>query len=87
MFSLNMCGDGIVEDGEECDPGLGVILTCCNSSTCKLRPGAMCDPPSDACCTRICQYARATQICRPSKDSSCDIGLSMHRESATCPRG
>ena len=84
-FSLNMCGNGIVEDGEECDPGAGVNSTCCDSSTCKLRQGAMCDPLSGACCTGTCQYAPATQICRPSKDSSCDIAETCTGTSATCP--
>ena len=84
-FSLQMCGNGIVEAGEDCDPGVGVNSTCCDTTTCKLRPGALCDPLSGPCCTGTCQFAPSTQVCRPSKDSACDIAESCSGTSATCP--
>lgn len=37
-----MCGNGILEPGEECDPG-GVDDACCYGATCKLKPGAVCE--------------------------------------------
>ena len=85
-FSLQMCGNGIVEEGEDCDPGSGVNSTCCDSSTCKLRPGSMCDPLSGGCCTETCQFAPVTQVCRPAKDSACDIPETCTGTSATCPK-
>lgn len=40
--SFAMCGNGILEPGEECDPG-GVDDACCYGATCKLKPGAVCE--------------------------------------------
>ncbi|THG94785.1 hypothetical protein EW026_g6752 [Hermanssonia centrifuga] len=40
-ITLQMCGNGIVEDGEDCDPGKGVNSTCCNTTTCKFQSGAI----------------------------------------------
>ena len=42
MYQLNTCGNGIKEEGEECDTG-GVDTDCCNASTCKLKPQAVCE--------------------------------------------
>lgn len=37
-----VCGNGFVEDGEDCDCGLKGYCdnSCCNSTTCKFAPGA-----------------------------------------------
>lgn len=40
--TLQMCGNGIKEDGEDCDPG-GKNSTCCDASTCKFINGAVCE--------------------------------------------
>lgn len=39
-----VCGNGFLEDGEECDCGLKNYCDnhCCNATTCKLFPGAEC---------------------------------------------
>lgn len=84
-LSLGMCGNGIVEDGEECDPGKGVNSTCCDASTCKLKSGAQCDPSNSACCTDQCGFAPSTQVCRPAKDPNCDQAEVCTGTSATCP--
>ncbi|KIP05336.1 hypothetical protein PHLGIDRAFT_119917 [Phlebiopsis gigantea 11061_1 CR5-6] len=84
-ISLGMCGNGIVEEGEECDPGQGVNSTCCNASTCKLNSGAVCDPSNSPCCSDSCAFAPATQVCRPAKDASCDQAEMCTGSSATCP--
>ncbi|KDQ54963.1 hypothetical protein JAAARDRAFT_38078 [Jaapia argillacea MUCL 33604] len=84
-ISLQMCGNGIVEAGEDCDPGQGVNSTCCNSATCKFLPGAVCDPESSPCCTSTCGFAPATQVCRPAKDADCDIPEMCTGNNATCP--
>ncbi|KAI0089873.1 Metallo-peptidase family M12-domain-containing protein [Irpex rosettiformis] len=84
-ISLGMCGNGIVESGEECDPGKGVNSTCCDSTTCKLKSGAVCDPDSSACCTQQCSFAPSTQVCRPAKDASCDMVEMCTGNSSACP--
>lgn len=85
VISLQMCGNGIVEAGEECDPGSGNNSTCCDSQTCKFRAGAVCDPSGSACCTSGCQFAPKTQICRKSKDDRCDTPEFCAGNSSVCP--
>ncbi|KAG7450771.1 uncharacterized protein BT62DRAFT_943672 [Guyanagaster necrorhizus] len=85
VISLQMCGNGIVEAGEDCDPGAGVDSNCCDSSTCKFKNGAVCDPDSSACCTGQCAFAPSTQVCRASKDSRCDTAETCTGNSSACP--
>ncbi|KAB5593007.1 Reprolysin family zinc metalloprotease [Ceratobasidium theobromae] len=84
-ISLQMCGNGIVEAGEDCDPGVGTNSTCCDSATCKFRQGAVCDPASSACCLDTCQYAPSTRVCRPARDATCDRAEMCSGTSAGCP--
>ena len=40
-----MCGNGIIEEGEECDAGFldtGIADMCCDMDKCTLKPGAVC---------------------------------------------
>ena len=85
VISMQMCGNGIVEQGEECDPGLGNNSTCCDPQTCKFTAGAVCDPGSSTCCTSDCQMAPATQLCRKSRDDRCDVPEFCTGNSSTCP--
>ncbi|KAI0668683.1 Metallo-peptidase family M12B Reprolysin-like-domain-containing protein [Trametes maxima] len=85
LITLKMCGNGIVESGEECDPGLNSNSTCCDAKTCKFKNGAVCDPDSSTCCTGQCTFAPATQVCRPSKDDRCDTAEKCTGSSSTCP--
>jgi len=84
-ISLQMCGNGIVESGEDCDPGEGVDSPCCDSSTCKFKNGAVCDPASSPCCTQQCSFAPSSQVCRPSIDPKCDIAEKCTGNSSSCP--
>lgn len=40
--TFSLCGNGILEPGEECDPGL-TDSPCCYAKTCKLKPNAVCE--------------------------------------------
>ncbi len=84
-ITLQMCGNGIVESGEECDPGKGANSTCCDSKTCKFTKNAVCDPSSTPCCTAQCQFAPATQVCRPAKDVACDTPEMCTGNASACP--
>lgn len=42
VYTLNVCGNGIKEEGEECDTG-GVDTDCCDAKTCKLKQPAVCE--------------------------------------------
>ncbi|KAK1227181.1 hypothetical protein PQX77_009815 [Marasmius sp. AFHP31] len=72
LISMQMCGNGIVEDGEDCDPGTNVTSSCCDTSTCKFINNAKCDPASGTCCTAQCEFMSADTVCRPKKDEACD---------------
>lgn len=85
IISLQMCGNGIVESGEDCDPGPNSNSTCCDPQTCKFRNGAQCDPESSPCCTSSCSFAPSTQVCRPSKDDRCDTPEMCTGSSSSCP--
>ncbi|KAI7862691.1 Metallo-peptidase family M12-domain-containing protein [Spinellus fusiger] len=80
--TLQMCGNGIKEAGEDCDTG-GVNSTCCNPLTCKFKPGAICEDSNDGCCSN-CQLRASSYVCRPSS-GPCDIQESCSGSSATCP--
>ena len=84
-ISLQMCGNGIVESGEDCDPGQGINSPCCDSATCKFRQGAVCDPDSSPCCTQQCSFAPTTQVCRAAKDGRCDTQETCTGNSSSCP--
>lgn len=84
-ISLQMCGNGIVEAGEDCDPGTGVDSNCCDGQTCKFKNGATCDPTGSSCCTQGCTFAAANQVCRPSRDPKCDTAEFCTGNSSTCP--
>ncbi|KAH7103142.1 Metallo-peptidase family M12-domain-containing protein [Auriculariales sp. MPI-PUGE-AT-0066] len=84
-ITFQMCGNGIVEDGEDCDPGLGANSSCCDAATCKFRANAKCDPMSSSCCSTSCQFAPAGTVCRPSMDAQCDVPETCSGTTAQCP--
>ena len=46
------CGNGIVEQGEECDEGEAEM--CC--SKCRIKPNAQCSPYNSLCCDQKCHF-------------------------------
>ena len=80
------CGNGIVEEGEDCDcggtEGCGNDK-CCNPTTCKFEANAVCDDANDDCCSN-CQFSAANTVCRAST-SSCDPAEQCTGTNATCP--
>lgn len=84
-----VCGNGIREQGEECDCGsddcTALNDSCCNGSTCKLMAGATCSS-RDACCdASTCApfSASLNRVCRAAI-SPCDFAEVCSGES-TCP--
>ncbi|GAA5870119.1 hypothetical protein JCM1840_003589 [Sporobolomyces johnsonii] len=84
IISLQSCGNGIVEAGEDCDPG-GAIDPCCDAQTCKFAPGAVCSPTNSLCCTTQCQVAANGTVCHASMDPKCDTQEVCDGRNATCP--
>ncbi|EXJ95410.1 hypothetical protein A1O1_00531 [Capronia coronata CBS 617.96] len=86
-ISGNQCGNGIVEEGEDCDCGGEEGCagnSCCNPTTCKFNDGAVCDPGNEGCCTTSCQFASAGTVCRAST-SQCDPQETCSGTNGTCP--
>lgn len=81
------CGDGIVDEGEECDCGGkdGCRDNTCCGLDCKLKIGAQCDKSQGSCCDSQCKFKNSNEICGSSKKgclgelSRCD-GIT-----STCP--
>lgn len=80
------CGNGIVEEGEECDcggtEGCGSDA-CCDPTTCKFTNGAVCDPSNEECC-QSCQFSNNGTVCRAST-GVCDPAEVCTGSSASCP--
>ncbi|KAF1743195.1 hypothetical protein MXB_1647, partial [Myxobolus squamalis] len=55
------CGNLIVEDGEECDPGVNEDACC--TSHCKLKPQKQCSPVNFQCCNHDCTIAKNRRQC------------------------
>ncbi|KAG0169355.1 hypothetical protein DFQ30_003702 [Apophysomyces sp. BC1015] len=80
--TLQMCGNGILEDGEDCDVGDN-DTQCCQAKSCKFKPGAVCEDANSLCCDK-CQIRPANYTCRPATDT-CDIEEKCTGTAASCP--
>ncbi|EGP91629.1 uncharacterized protein MYCGRDRAFT_67183 [Zymoseptoria tritici IPO323] len=86
LVTGQQCGNGIVEEGEDCDCGGEVGCagdTCCNPTTCKFTTGSVCDDANEDCC-RNCQFATAQTVCRAST-GQCDPEETCPGNAGTCP--
>jgi hypothetical protein len=82
VWSTAHCGDGRKQDGEQCDPTVGVSDACCTSS-CGLVPGCACGD-SDPCCVAGAP-APAGKMCRAAL-GDCDLAEACDGTSGDCPR-
>ncbi|XP_048807071.1 disintegrin and metalloproteinase domain-containing protein 22 isoform X6 [Tympanuchus pallidicinctus] len=77
------CGNGFVEDGEECDCGTAAECAseggeCCN--TCTLTAGSQC---SNGLCCRKCRFEPKGVLCREAVND-CDIAENCTGNSSQC---
>jgi len=82
----HVCGNGIVEDDEECDGGdIGHAHrdSCCDSS-CRLTPGSQCSDRHSWCCSK-CHVMPAGVSCRPPEEYNCKQASHCDGRSAECP--
>nr|XP_060499022.1 disintegrin and metalloproteinase domain-containing protein 12 [Panthera onca] len=82
-FGGQKCGNGYVEQGEECDCGGPEECTnvCCNATTCTLKPDAVC---AHGLCCEDCRLKPAGTACRDSSNS-CDLPEFCTGASPQCP--
>ncbi|KAJ8407705.1 hypothetical protein AAFF_G00267490 [Aldrovandia affinis] len=86
-----ICGNGLVETGEECDCGYSDQCKdkCCydanqpDGTKCKLRPNKVCSPSQGPCCTRECGYMSTMDKCRD--ESECAHKGMCNGATAQCP--
>ncbi|KAH9385941.1 uncharacterized protein NEMAJ01_0837 [Nematocida major] len=76
-----ICGNGLVEEGEECDAG--PFGDACCTPDCKLRINALCSDFNSGCCNG-CQPAKAGTVCRKSQNE-CQKSSVCDGRSAKCP--
>ncbi|XP_057553517.1 disintegrin and metalloproteinase domain-containing protein 2 [Hippopotamus amphibius kiboko] len=84
-YKVAACGNGEVEEGEECDCGTqeacaALPNACCNHETCRLNPGSVC---ATGLCCDSCSFIEKGQVCRLSSDE-CDLSEYCNGTSAAC---
>ncbi|KAK1794232.1 hypothetical protein P4O66_011123 [Electrophorus voltai] len=83
LYGGQKCGNGYVEEGEECDCGdlEECMNPCCNASTCTLKESAVC---AHGQCCEDCQLKPAGTPCRESSNS-CDLPEFCTGSDPHCP--
>lgn len=86
------CGNGIVDNGEDCDCGhplgarcLGPEGACCEPESCLLRPGAACGVNAECCDLTTCQFRTSRTLCRPVAHPECDVPEYCTGQAGHCP--
>uniref|UniRef100_A0A8C8SB54 ADAM metallopeptidase domain 32 n=1 Tax=Pelusios castaneus TaxID=367368 RepID=A0A8C8SB54_9SAUR len=79
-----VCGNHIVERGEQCDCGSAQECAkdkCCTDK-CRFKRGAKC---ATGLCCQNCKFKAKNKKCRPMADSQCDLSEYCNGSSAFCP--
>ncbi|XP_071362810.1 disintegrin and metalloproteinase domain-containing protein 19 [Trachinotus anak] len=83
MYGGQRCGNGYLEDGEECDCGEEEECTspCCNANNCTLKAGAEC--AHGVCCDN-CKLKSPGVLCR-APSGPCDLPEYCDGKAESCP--
>ena len=87
---MAVCGNGLIEPGEQCDCGQQCTPTSCCASNCTINTaiGAVCspqDPTTSPCCSSLCQFVPAATNQTCSAGSDCAQPARCDGSSAACP--
>ncbi|XP_037324998.2 disintegrin and metalloproteinase domain-containing protein 10 [Pungitius pungitius] len=84
-----ICGNLMVEEGEECDIGHNDTDLCCFSAKqpvgvqCRLKPGKTCSPSRGLCCGQDCGLKPAGRTC--DEETDCQRASVCSGSSPLCP--
>ncbi|XP_038555908.1 disintegrin and metalloproteinase domain-containing protein 19-like [Micropterus salmoides] len=83
MYGGQRCGNGYLEDGEECDCGEEEECTspCCNANNCTLKAGAEC---AHGICCHNCKLKSPGVLCR-APSGPCDLAEYCDGKAESCP--
>ncbi|XP_040904700.1 disintegrin and metalloproteinase domain-containing protein 19 [Toxotes jaculatrix] len=83
MYGGQRCGNGYLEDGEECDCGEEAECTspCCNANNCTLKAGAEC---AHGICCDNCKLKSPGKLCRAPL-GPCDLPEYCDGKTESCP--
>ncbi|XP_053548593.1 disintegrin and metalloproteinase domain-containing protein 9 isoform X2 [Bombina bombina] len=83
VLSIPVCGNNVVDRGEECDCGSPQECQnpCCNAATCRLTSGSQC---AQGLCCENCKFKVGGTLCRPTNDP-CDLPEYCNGAYALCP--
>lgn len=83
MYGGQRCGNGYLEDGEECDCGEEEECTsaCCNANNCTLKAGAEC---AHGVCCHDCKLKSPGVLCR-APSGPCDLPEYCDGKAESCP--
>ncbi|XP_053487076.1 disintegrin and metalloproteinase domain-containing protein 19 [Ictalurus furcatus] len=83
MYGGQRCGNGYLEEGEECDCGEVEECSspCCNANNCTLKAGAEC---AHGVCCENCKLKSPGALCR-APSGSCDLPEYCDGKSESCP--
>uniref|UniRef100_C0LZJ5 Disintegrin-like leberagin-C n=1 Tax=Macrovipera lebetina transmediterranea TaxID=384075 RepID=VM3LC_MACLN len=83
IVSPPVCGNELLENGEECDCGSPANCRnpCCDAASCRLHSWVECE--SGECCDQ-CRFVTAGTECRATR-SECDLAGQCTGQSADCP--
>ena len=85
-YIKNKCGNGVVEEGEECDsrPEFEDPEGICGKD-CKFIPPAVCLPSNDICCDMFGQILQHKGLCLKNQLSSCKKSSFCNGVDRFCP--
>ncbi|XP_053285079.1 disintegrin and metalloproteinase domain-containing protein 19 isoform X2 [Pleuronectes platessa] len=83
MYGGQRCGNGYLEEGEECDCGEEEECTspCCNANNCTLKAGAEC---AHGICCDNCKLKNPGVLCR-DPSGPCDLAEYCDGKAESCP--
>ncbi|CAM5125893.1 unnamed protein product [Natator depressus] len=86
-----ICGNQIVDPGEECDVGNDDSDPCCYAAKepegiqCRLKPGVQCSSSQGLCCSHECVYKLQGELCHEETDCTFESTCSGRTAECTVP--